>query len=207
MGRGAPVTGFDYAAGLLLLLSGLVGFVRGATREVTTVVALVLAAVSSVFALRLTGPLARHVIHPAWLANSAAVLGGFMVVYVILRLMGGALTKTVRQTSLSGLDRVLGLGIGLVRALVVLGGFIMLLKAATPPERMPSWITTAALYPLASAAGSALKAFAPAGAKMARQMAPALAGGIGADNASGAGAPVDATSDRLRVDHSKEDSR
>ncbi len=57
------VTLFDLGAGLILLVSGIVGFVRGATREVTTVVAFVLAAVLSVLALRFTGPIARHAIH------------------------------------------------------------------------------------------------------------------------------------------------
>jgi len=152
------VTTFDYIAGFLLITSGLFGLVRGATREITTAVAFVVAAVFAIFALRLTGPVARLMIHTAWLANTAAILVGFILAYVVLRLIGGALVKSVRQTSLSGLDRALGLGIGLARALVVLGAFVLLLNAATPPERMPAWILHARLYPLASAAGGALRA-------------------------------------------------
>ncbi len=169
------MTGFDVAAGLLLLVSGAMGLLRGATREVTTVAALVLAAVGSVFALRVTGPIARRMIDTAWLANTAAILVIFILVYIILRLGGGALTQSVRQTGLSGLDRMLGLGIGVVRALVVLGAFALVLNAATPPERMPAWISDARLYPLASAAGESLRAFAPKGLKVARDVAPGLA--------------------------------
>lgn len=168
------MTIFDYVAGALLLVSGLVGLVRGATREVTTVVALVLAAIIAVFCVRFTGPIAASAIHAVWLADTVAVLVTFAVVYLLLRLIGMALTHTVQQTGLSGLDRLLGFGVGLVRGLVVLGGFILLVNAATPPERMPRWITTAKLYPLASAAGGALRAFAPEGMKMAHDVAPAL---------------------------------
>ena len=175
------MTAFDYAAGVLLLVSGLFGFARGATHEITTVVALVVAAILAVAALRFTGPLALHAIHTPWLAKAAAVLLTFIVVYIVLRMIGGALTRGVKQTSLSGLDRLLGFGVGLVRALVALGGFILLIDAATPPERMPAWITGAKLYPLASAAGGALRTFAPQGLKVAHDVAPSLADTVPGD--------------------------
>lgn len=175
------MTAFDGIAGTLLTVSGLIGLARGATREITTVAAFVLSAIFSVFALRFSGPLARRVVHTDWLASAAAILVVFVLTYIVLRLIGGALTEGVRQTGLSGLDRLLGLGVGLVRAVVVLGGFALLLKAATPPERMPGWITTAALYPLASAAGEALRAFAPRGARLAHRVAPALATAVEGD--------------------------
>jgi membrane protein required for colicin V production len=175
------MTAFDYAAGLLLLLSGLFGFARGATHEVTTVVALVLASIASVAALRFTGPVALHAIHTPWLAKVAAVLLTFILVYAVLRLLGGALTRGIQQTGLSGLDRLLGLGVGLVRALVLMGGFILLIDAATPRERMPAWITGAKLYPLASASGDALRTFAPGSLKVAQRVAPALSDDVTGD--------------------------
>jgi membrane protein required for colicin V production len=117
------------------------------------------------------------------MAKAAALLVTFILVYIALRMIGGALTRSVRQTSLSGLDRVLGLGVGLVRALVALGGFMLVIDAAMPPERMPAWITDAKLYPLTSAAGGALRTFAPQGLKVAHDVAPALADRAGADPA------------------------
>jgi len=178
------VTLFDLLAGLVLAVSGLVGFARGATREVTTVIAFVLAAVAAVFGLRFTGPLARHFIATAWMANTAAILILFLIVYIILRLIGGRLTAGVRQTALSGFDRVLGFAIGLVRGLVVIGAFALLVNAALPPERMPAWITRAKLYPMANAAGGALRAFAPRGLKVAHDVA------AGAEQAVSAAPPA-----------------
>jgi membrane protein required for colicin V production len=180
------VTLFDYSAGLLLLVSGLIGLARGATREITTVVALVLAAVAAVFALRFTGPVARHAIHAAWLANIVALLVIFVLSYLVFRLIGGMLTRGVQEAGLSSLDRILGLGVGLVRALVVLGGVTLLLGAASPPERMPRWISQAKLFPLALAAGGALRAFAPHGMKLAREVAPTLEGAVAGDAPSNA---------------------
>ncbi len=199
------MTIFDYAAGILLLLSGLFGFVRGATRELTTVLALIAATIVAVVGARVTGPFAAKFIHTAWLANTAAVLLSFILVYSLVRLAGGALTRGVQQTSLSGLDRLLGFGVGLVRALLVLGAFALLLDAATPVERMPHWITDAKLYPLASAAGGVLRTVAPAGLAMTRGVAPELAG----DSLSGpANALSKSLSHRHRApDHLEEESR
>lgn len=168
------MTLFDILAGGVFLISGVVGFARGATREVTTVIAFVIAAVIAVFSLRVTAPLAHHLIATVWLANTAAILAAFVVAYILLRMVAGALHRGVRQTVLSGFDRALGFAIGLVRALVVVGAFALILNAATPPERMPAWITRAKLYPLANAAGGALRAFAPKGIKVAHDVAPVV---------------------------------
>jgi membrane protein required for colicin V production len=168
------MTLFDVVAGLVLLASGLIAFIRGATREVTTVLAFIAAVFVAVFGLRFTGPIARHAIHTAWIANSVAVLVLFVAAYILFRVIGGALTQKVRQTALSGLDRLLGLGIGLVRGAVIVGAFTLLINAATPPERMPAWISKAKLYPVASGAASLLRAVAPEGLRMAHTVEPSV---------------------------------
>jgi membrane protein required for colicin V production len=168
------LTGFDFVAGAILLVSGLVGLARGATRELVTVIAFVAAVVGSIFALRFSGPLTHHFIHTAWLAHIAALIVVFIIIYVIVRLMGGQLTRGVRQTALSGLDRTLGFAIGLARGVVAVGVLVILIRAATPPERMPHWFTGAKVYPLANAAGSTLRAFAPKGMELARRVAPTV---------------------------------
>lgn len=191
------MTLFDVVAGLVLLASGLMAFIRGATREVTTVLAFIAAIVIAVFGLRFTGPLARHAIHTAWIANTAAVLALFVIAYIGLRLIGGALTHQVRQTALSGLDRLLGLGIGLVRGAVVVGAFTLLINAATPPERMPAWISKAKLYPAASGVASLLRAFAPEGLRMAHTVEPAMRDAVkaGVADTSGETSSADAQTD------------
>ncbi|HEY5290098.1 MAG TPA: CvpA family protein [Caulobacteraceae bacterium] len=175
------MTGFDILAGAILLVSGLMGFIRGATREVVTVLAFVIAVIVSIFALRLSGPLAGHFIHTVWLARVAALLVVFIVVYIAVRLAGGILSRGVRQTVLSGPDRALGFCIGLARGIVAVGVIVLAIRAATPPERLPHWFTGARSYPLASAAGAALKAFAPKGMAMVRHVAPSVGNVISTD--------------------------
>ncbi len=181
------MTVFDLIAVLVLLISGAIGFFRGGAREVVTVVAFVLAVAIAVFSLRLFGPFARAAIHPALLGNAVAMLVVFVAAYALLWMGGKALTRTIRQAEvLSGLDRAVGVGFGLIRALVALGVFYLLFNAATPPERAPHWIKDAALYPLSGAAGHVLMALAPKGEAMAGKVAPVL------ENAVRDGGPGDA---------------
>ncbi|HZZ89819.1 MAG TPA: CvpA family protein [Caulobacteraceae bacterium] len=166
---------FDLAAGLVLVVSVLVGWIRGATREVTTVAALILAAVFALFALRYSGPVARHAIHTPWLANIAAILLVFAAVYIVLRVAAGALTRGIHRTAaLGGLDRAVGAGFGALRALILLGLVNLTLTSVTPADRIPPWISGAALYPVSTVSAQTLKAFAPKGADLARRVYPAV---------------------------------
>jgi len=169
------VTQFDLIALLILAASGLIGFARGALRELTTLIAFAAAVAIALFALRFTGPIGRHFVHPAWLGNAVALLVGFLVSYMAVRMIGAGVSRSVHDVhALSGVDRVAGLGIGLLRGFVVLGVFQLVFAAATPPERMPNWITHAALYPAAEDSGKALKALEPEGLAMAGKLAPTL---------------------------------
>ena len=166
---------FDIIAGLILIVSAIVGLSRGATREVTTIIAFVAAAMIAVFGLRYTGPVARTMVATPWMANVAALLVLFVAAYVLLRLIGGMLTRGVQQTLLSGPDRFLGGGIGVARGLIAVGALLLLVDAAIPPARVPVWITGARLYPLADASAGLLRVFAPQGWKLATVVAPGVA--------------------------------
>lgn len=166
---------FDLIVVLVLLISALMGFVRGATQEVVAVAAFVLAVFIAVFALRFTAPLALDIVPAAWLAKGLALLVGFLAAYIVLRLLGGSMTRRVRDVpALGTLDRTIGLGFGLVRALVLLGLFNIAFHAVTPADRTPAWVSEAKLYPLTAACSKALLVLAPKGFAVADKVAPAL---------------------------------
>lgn len=176
------MTQFDWIAIAILAVSGLIGFARGALRELITIVAFVVAAAIALFALRFTGPVARHWLHPAWAGNVAALLAGFLVSYIAIRIAGAGLTRSIHDVGvLGGVDRVAGLGIGLIRGFVILGVFQMVFSAATPRERMPQWISHAALYPVATDTALALKALEPEGLAVAGKLAPTLKEAVAED--------------------------
>ena len=113
---------FDLIVLLVLAVSAIVGFVRGATRELVAVVAFILAVFVAVFALRFTAPMALEIVPAVWLAKAIALLVGFVASYVLLRVAGSAMTRRIHDVpALGTFDRTIGLGFGLIRALVILG--------------------------------------------------------------------------------------
>jgi membrane protein required for colicin V production len=168
------VTPFDIIFGLILMVSAVVGFARGASRELTSALSFIVAAVLALLALRVTGPLFRGLMDPDWAATAAAILVTFVIAFVLLRLLGAQITKTLHAGALGMLDRLMGLAFGLIRGLVVLGVFSLVFHMATPPDRVPHWMSKSALYPLSNAAGRVLKVFAPKGAGLAGKLAPAI---------------------------------
>jgi membrane protein required for colicin V production len=169
------VTKFDYIVFALLAVSAVVGFARGAAREIAAMVALVGAAAAAIFGWRIAVPVVAHVVHPPWLSVVATLILLFGVVYVALRLGGAALARTIHGTDVLGaLDRTIGLLIGLVRGLVVLGALYLMFNAATPADLRPTWITGARTWALAADMGRALQALAPRGLDIAGRLKPAF---------------------------------
>jgi membrane protein required for colicin V production len=181
------VTPFDIIAGLLLLVSGVTGWIRGASRELTSALSFIFAAAIALFGLRISGPVFRKLMDPDWAATGAAVLVVFVVFFLIFRLIGGRLTASLQQSSAGMLDRAIGATFGAIRACVILGVFNLLLHLATPPDRMPHWVEDSLFYPLSEASGEVLKVFAPKGKALAGKLAPAIKDAVheGGDNTSG----------------------
>ena len=174
------VTQFDLIVAALLLISAAVGFARGAAREIAALVALVGAAAFALFGLPVFSPMVRQVVHPAWLGAIATLLLVFLVTYILLRLVGGALARQIQQSHFIGtLDRSVGLAIGLARGLIVLGALNLLFNAATPADLKPRWITGATTWPLAQNMGRLLTALAPKGLDVAGRLKPAFDRAVG----------------------------
>ena len=174
------VTQFDLIVAVLLLLSAAVGFARGATREIAALIALVGAAAFAMYGLPVFSPMVRHIVHPDWLAAVATLVLVFLVTYILLRLVGGALARRIQQSNFVGtLDRSIGLVIGLARGLIVLGALNLMFNAATPKDLQPHWIVGATTWPLAQNMGRVLTALAPQGLDVAERLKPAFDRAVG----------------------------
>ncbi|RYF94745.1 MAG: CvpA family protein [Caulobacteraceae bacterium] len=169
------MTLFDVLAGLLLFISALTAFMRGATKELTGMLAFIIAALIAIYALRFSAPVLRGMMSPDWAAVTAALLIVFVVVFLVLKIIGGQITRGVQSGGALGtLDRLIGAAFGLIRAMVILGAFTLLVQLAGGETGPPRWVSEARLYPLTVAAGKVLKAFAPSAFAAAGKVAPAV---------------------------------
>ena len=143
--------------------------------EIVSLVALVAAAAIAIFGLPAAAPIARRLIHLEWLATAAALVLVFVVVYLVVRLVGGMIASQIQETQFLGaLDRSAGLAIGLARGLIVLGALNLMFNAATPKDLQPHWIVGSTTWPLAKTMGHLDAALAPQGLDIAARLKPAF---------------------------------
>jgi membrane protein required for colicin V production len=169
------VTKFDYIVIALLLVSALIGFARGAVRELIALMALIAGAAAALLGLAYALPLAARLVHPQLLATGLTAGLLFVTAYIGMRLVGAVLVKRIKGTNVLGaLDRLVGLLIGVARGFVVLGALYLMFIAATPEDLRPKWITKARTWPLAQDMGRLLAGLAPQGKAAAVRLGPAL---------------------------------
>tara|TARA_B100001123_G_scaffold247890_1_gene276867 strand:- start:1548 stop:2309 length:762 start_codon:yes stop_codon:yes gene_type:complete len=123
----------DAAALATLLLSGLLALFRGFTKEFFQVVNVVTALFVSAAAMPYALPFVEEFIPAGWISKAVTGTVIFIIVAAIMALISGQISKAIRKSSLSALDRSLGFAFGLVRgALIICLTYIVLLLVSNP---------------------------------------------------------------------------
>lgn len=169
------MTGYDVFAILVILASAGAGFVRGGVREVITLLSAMLAAFVALIVLPWTAPIGRALVDPDWAGSILAAVGGFLIVYFGLRTLGAVLSKGAKaHPALGGVNSILGLIVGAIRALVLIGAVHLVIVAALPGERTPRWLSQAALQPVSAMAARAIQVVLPGIGRGADALSPVI---------------------------------
>ncbi|MDH5545951.1 MAG: CvpA family protein [Gammaproteobacteria bacterium] len=138
----------------ILLLSALISFVRGFTKEVFSLAAWVLAIWVAVTYTGLgTLFLESYISHPS-LRVGVAFIVLFLVTLILATLLNVLLSSLVKKTGLSGTDRMVGLIFGVARGAVIVSVLVLLAGITELPkerwwqesrllshfEQMASWL-------------------------------------------------------------------
>jgi len=121
--------GFDIVVLLILLISLLYAANRGLMRELTSILALFIAASVALFVYGQYRFAAQDLISPSWLADGALGLGAFSLAYMIMVFLLSGLVKKLKGKEIGFIDRLLGAGFGVARGLVVASLGVMLLTS------------------------------------------------------------------------------
>jgi membrane protein required for colicin V production len=126
----------DWIIGAVVLVSVLVGLLRGVTREIVSLAGWVLGLVLAFFFAAQVG--ATLPVEPPELRT---LIGGLLIlagVLVLAALLGAVLRALLAAVRLTTLDRLLGGVFGLARAVLVLG-VAVLLASGTPVPKAGWW--------------------------------------------------------------------
>jgi len=146
----------------IVILSGLFAFARGFVRECLSIASWLGATAAALYATPLLRPFAEHFVPKGTFADAAAAGTAFLVTLVVLTLITGAISRRVQHSSLSALDRTLGLVFGLMRgALLVCIGFLALSFVLPPKGERPKWIAQSRTAPLFAAVTASLVKLVP----------------------------------------------
>jgi membrane protein required for colicin V production len=169
-----PFTFVDIAIVVVLLVSGLLAFIRGFVQEVLAVGAWVGAIVIAVLGFPYAQPYARDLIPHELAADAAAGAAIFVVALVVLSLLTRSLSKRVKDSALNALDRSLGFVFGLLRGAVLVCLAYIAVEWMVGSQQ-PSWLRDARAMPLVEWGAGQIKSLVPSQAKK--------AGGDAADDA------------------------
>jgi len=159
---GPAFTAFDVLVAVVLLLSVVVALVRGAVREIISLLAWVGAAVTAWYGFAPLRPVIGEAVGQPLLADLATFAVVFVVPLVVLKLLGGLVTRRVEGSALAGLDRLFGLFYGLLRGAVLVCAAWLALLVILNGAPLPGWIARAASRSYVESGARILHALLPA---------------------------------------------
>lgn len=129
----------DLAVLAVVLMSGLVGVLRGLVREVLGVAAWIAAAyIASPYGVfPYVAPWARKQVSDPGVGDILAFGGVFLIALIVLWIVVGMVSGRVRGSALGGLDRTFGLVFGLGRGAVLLAATYIVGGFLSPSEGWP----------------------------------------------------------------------
>jgi membrane protein required for colicin V production len=143
-----PINPTDLAVFGVLLVSGLMAFVRGFVKEVLAVAGWIGAILITIHLFPIVTPYARQYTDIQILADGATGIGIFVVSLVVLSFVSHFIAKRVRESSVSALDRSLGFVFGLARGAVLVAIAYLLLVWTVPYSDQPRVIREARVVPV-----------------------------------------------------------
>ncbi|MCK5120731.1 MAG: CvpA family protein [Methylococcales bacterium] len=151
----------DYAIIALIVISLLIGLLRGLIKEAFSLVVWILAIwIGLTFSREFSVFLESMISYPsARIASAFAIL--FVVTLILGALISFLLNELVKKTGLTGSDRFLGMIFGIGRGLVVVAIIIMLAGLTPLPE--DSWWKESVLIPPFQALAVWLRDHIPSG--------------------------------------------
>jgi len=146
---------------VVVALSALIALARGLVKEVLSIVGWVLATLSIIYLLPVCLPFTTQYISSGFLAGVVTSLVIFVLFFVIWIYGTGSVIGKVRTSKLNGLDRVLGLFFGVMRAFLLVVLFNIMVSWMIPVENQSEFLTDSKYFKLAGSFAKPLEEMIP----------------------------------------------
>lgn len=147
----------------ILLISGVLAFFRGFTREVLSILGWLGAIAATLKLFPLALPHVDRYLDPLLLAQTVTAVGLFLITLIALSILASLLARRIRNSHINALDRSLGFVFGLLRGAVLIALAYLVLVHFLPAEEeaQPRWVSEARALPLVQESAALLVSLAP----------------------------------------------
>lgn len=158
---------------VVLGLSALIGLVRGLTREGLGLMGWVGATLLAPLSLPAVSPITRGYISNPMLADGVTLAINFILLLIAFTILSHVLAGYVKESKVGGLDRVLGLGFGIIRGSFILATLELGLSIFVGRPHYPAPLNDSRLVPAVMHLSNGLRELIPQRIlDMAHQYAP-----------------------------------
>ena len=167
---GFPINPVDILVALVMLISALLAFSRGAVREILGVSAWVGAALVAVFAFPHARPYPRQWVADNWpdldlgetLADAGTALVLFILALIVFTIVNQIISGYVQRSRMGALDRSIGFIFGLLRgAVLICLAYMLFVWVVKEPEDRPPWVEEAKTMPYIQMGAQIIREIAP----------------------------------------------
>jgi membrane protein required for colicin V production len=141
------VTAFDIAVALVVGLSVLIAYLRGAVREMLSVGTWLGAGVVAFYGFPYARDLARRTIETDWVADAAALCVVFLVPLIGFKVVATVVSEYMPGGAVQTVDRMAGAVFGVVRGALIVCAAYLALTILAAPEDHPEWVKNALVLP------------------------------------------------------------
>ncbi len=110
----------DYMYILLMLLSSLAGFVRGVTKEILSLLSWIGAGFVAIILAPFFSPLIHQYIENSKISHELSIGLAYILTLIVMLITSSLISQSVKSSSLSNVDRSLGVIFGLLRSIFLL---------------------------------------------------------------------------------------
>ncbi len=152
---------FDLIVIVLVLLSAGLGFLRGFCNEIFTIFGWIGAVVATILLTPVSRPFLREHIKSPIIADLSTASAIFIITMIAFSVISHYTTKSLQHSKLNAVDRSLGFGFGILRAVLLLGLAFLLVAWMWAPEDRPEMIQKAKTRPLLELAAHSVQFILP----------------------------------------------
>ncbi|MBX3553957.1 MAG: CvpA family protein [Pseudolabrys sp.] len=138
-----PFTLLDVILLIVMLVSGLLAMIRGFMREVLSIAAWGIAAVTTLYAFNKLTPVVQQYINNDIIAKVVTVAGVFLGTLLLVTIVTVRISDMILDSRVGALDRTLGFLFGLARGLIIVVIAFLFFAWLVPDNRQPDWVQSA----------------------------------------------------------------